>query len=40
MSEAKSAEGAVEAASERAELKKKIFKEMHATFGQGTVLAT
>ncbi|MBL9140778.1 MAG: 3-hydroxybutyryl-CoA dehydrogenase [Phycisphaerae bacterium] len=40
LADAKAADWAVEAASEQVELKKKIFKEMHATFKATAVLAT
>ena len=40
MAEAKSADWVVEAATENVELKKKIFKEMQATFREDVVLAT
>jgi 3-hydroxybutyryl-CoA dehydrogenase len=40
MAEAKDAEWVVEAASEQVELKKRLFREMHATFGARAVLAT
>lgn len=40
MSDGKSADWAIEAASENIDLKRKIFKEMQATFGPNAVLAT